>query len=192
MRVHNPLQSEISNFFCTQKADTRKKGLPHNAEGDTRLHSLHKSQKKTVFFCNLIWEMLTERQGEGGRGPGSLCSLYFDWPCRLAPRSQRGATDWQRVRVREGVSGRHLWVNLRNDIYRGSGGSGGHDNTIVWCLQGAVTPLSDRVPLSCFQAVMILRGWLATININASFKKYYNNFAHICPNIHKLFMTKYF
>lgn len=73
-------------------------------EGDTRLHSLHKSRMKTVFFCNLIWEMLIERQGEGGRGSApsaaSIMTGSADWLL-----IQRGATDWQSKRERGGGGG---------------------------------------------------------------------------------------
>lgn len=57
---------------------------PQTAEKQNKCpsHSLHKSQMKTVFFCNLIWKMLIVHQWGGG---SSLCSLYYDWLCRLAP-----------------------------------------------------------------------------------------------------------
>lgn len=54
---------------------------------------------KTVFFCNLIWEMLIERRAGGdGGGGGSAPSAasYYDWLSRLAPLIQHGG--WQRER----------------------------------------------------------------------------------------------
>lgn len=120
-RPRNPLRSEVSKPLSDNKRPTKER---KERERDTRLHSLHKSWMKTVFFCNLIWEMLIERQGwegvQGGglQGLGSLCSLYYDWLRRLAPlihwldAERRGATDWQGKREGEGASSRHLWVNL--------------------------------------------------------------------------------
>lgn len=90
----------------------------------THLQSLHKYRMKTVFFCNLIWEMLIEHEGGwwvgmGGRGSVPLCSRYYDWLSRLAPVihrldkiERRGATDEHRRGARAEFCSRHLEANL--------------------------------------------------------------------------------
>lgn len=84
-----PLQDLHWTNFVMTAADSSEKGRdlsPQTAENQNKCHpahSLHKSQRKTVFFCNLIWKMMIMHQWRGG---GSLlCSLYYDWLCRLAP-----------------------------------------------------------------------------------------------------------
>ena len=119
-RPCNPLQSEVSKPLSDDKRPTKER---KERERDTRLHSLHKSWMKTVFFCNLIWEMLIERQGWEGVGGWGVAGARLPLQPLLWLAPQTGSSDpligrraaWSHRPAgeeREGRGSRHLWVNL--------------------------------------------------------------------------------
>lgn len=94
-----PLQDLHWTNFVMTAADSSEKGRdlsPQTAENQNKCHpahSLHKSQRKTVFFCNLIWKMMIMHQWRGGAAcsAASIMTGSADWLLWSADWTQSNA-----------------------------------------------------------------------------------------------------
>lgn len=162
-RPCNPLRSEVSKPLSDNKRPTKER---KEWERDTRLHSLHKSWMKTVFFCNLIWEMLIERRGwegvGGGRGSApsaaSIMTGSADWLLWSTDWTQSGVeppTGRGRERERERAVAISGWISI-SGIWRGSGA----DNLLLghrWSWFNPELSLSVSLKPSCWR----LKLWIS-------------------------------